>query len=89
MGAEGFSWEGFKEILDDRHLFPEYYLFKFIVPKDKKKKVLDLFKGEEIRVRSSKNGRFVSITARCFMKSSEEVITIYKMAAKIEGIVAL
>jgi len=84
-----FSWDGFKEKIDEMHMFPDHYIFKFIVPKDKKLEVMALFKGEQVFVRSSKNGRFVSITARCFMRSSEEVVAIYQMAAKIEGIVAL
>ena len=86
---DSFTWDGFKKKLDEVHLFPEYYVFKFIVPENRKKEVLSLFKREEISIRSSKSGKFVSITARCYMSSSEEVISIYQMAAKIEGIVAL
>ncbi len=84
-----FTWDGFKKKLDEVHLFPEYYVFKFIVPENRKKEVLELFKKEEINIRSSKNGKFVSITVKCYMSSSDEVISIYQMAAKIEGIVAL
>lgn len=84
-----FTWTGFKEKLDEVHNFPAYYTFKFIVPQDRKLEVEEIFQGEEVAVKSSKNGRFLSITATCFMNSSEEVIAIYKMASKIEGIVAL
>ncbi len=85
----GFTWAGFKEKLEEIHVFPEHYVFKFIVPVDRQKQVIELFQGEEVKVRNSKSGKFISITARCFVSSSEEVISIYKKAAKIEGIVAL
>ncbi|WP_461832935.1 DUF493 family protein [Desulfothermus sp.] len=85
----GFTWTGFKEKLEEIHVFPEHYVFKFIVPVDRKKQVIELFQGEEVKLRNSKSGKFISITARCFVSSSEEVISIYKKAAKIEGIVAL
>ncbi len=32
-----FTWEGFKEKLEEIHIFPDNYVFKFIVPIDRKK----------------------------------------------------
>ncbi len=51
--------------------------------------MIELFKGEDVFVRNSKNGKFISISVRCYVASSDEVIEIYKRASKIEGIVAL
>ncbi|GAB6888117.1 hypothetical protein JCM13304A_16150 [Desulfothermus okinawensis JCM 13304] len=84
-----FTWEGFKEKLEEIHIFPDNYVFKFIVPIDRKNQVIELFKGEDVFVRNSKNGKFISISVRCYVASSDEVIEIYKRASKIEGIVAL
>lgn len=84
-----FSWSKFKEQLDEVHNFPTYYTFKFIVPRDRKEEVAEIFHGEKLSINASKNGKFFSITAKIYMHSSEDVILIYKKASKIEGIVAL
>ncbi len=79
--------------LEDQFEWPTVYLFKFIVPADNKKIALveDLFNSEtaEISIRTSKNGNFVSVSAKEMMLSPEKVIERYKEAAKIEGIISL
>ncbi len=86
---EDFSLERFKHTLDEHYTWPGIYVFKFIVPKDREKEVVAIFKEEEISIRRSKNGRFISVTARCHVKSSDEVVEVYREASSIEGIVAL
>ena len=85
-------FKSLKEKLDDQNDWPSLYMFKFIIPADNQKIALTeaLFGPEaEISSLSSKNGKFISITAKVVMVSSDEIIRIYKKAAKIEDIIAL
>ena len=79
----------FQEKLDATHTFPTIYMFKFIVLEDKRKMVETLFSGHEVMSKPSSKGKYVSITAKPMMGSSESIIEIYKKAHKIEGIIAL
>ncbi|BDD11283.1 DUF493 domain-containing protein [Fulvitalea axinellae] len=80
----------FKEKLEAQHKFPGPYLFKFIVPSAKiaelKGKVL---KGVSWIEKPSRNGRFVSLTAKVRVKSSDEVIQVYQKAKEVEGLMSL
>ena len=77
--------------LDDQCEWPHVYMFKFIIPADNQKLALveSLF-GEEavITTRQSSSNKFISITAKELMLNSDEIITIYKKATKIEGIMS-
>jgi putative lipoic acid-binding regulatory protein len=67
-------------------------MFKFIIESDNKKLALveALFREEsEISTRTSSNGKFISVTSKQVVLNVEEVITIYKNAQNIEGIMAL
>jgi hypothetical protein len=65
-------------------------MFKFIVPKQEFKYLLDLFEPrDEINTRKSRNGNYISITAKCRVQSSEEVLALYEAASKIKGILSL
>jgi uncharacterized protein len=69
--------------------FPVVYMFKFIIPADNRRLALlqQLFE-EDSRFFSkpSRNGKFLSVTIKIVMLSSEEVIGRYREAAAIEGI---
>ena len=84
-----FSEADFKEKLDNTHKFPTLYMFKFIVPEAKKDEVTALFPGNEVAVKPSSKGKYVSITARTMMPSSDAVMELYGKAHQIEGIIAL
>ena len=79
----------FKKQLDDHYRWPSKYLFKFIVPSGKEGEFEDIFPGEELKFRSSKEGKYISISADVVMNSSEEVMDIYRKAYKIEGVISL
>ncbi len=84
------SREDFKQALDQNHTWPCQYMFKFIVPVGQEQLVFDLFESQDaIRTRTSRNGRYISVTAKCRMHSSEEVIAVYDAASHIEGIIPL
>ena len=80
----------FKQTLDQTHVWPCQYMFKFIVPVERKNEVLDLFQEEDaISTRMSRNGMYVSVTAKCRVHSSDEVVAVYEAASGIQGIVSL
>ncbi len=81
--------KSFAEKLDQEHHWPTHYLFKFIVPKGKEEEVTKIFPPDEYKIRESSNGNYVSVSAKIYLESSEEVIKIYEEAYKIPGIISL
>lgn len=79
--------------LDETTKFPSDYLYKFIVTAEGNKvtQVEDLFnnKGAVIKTKKSKTGKYISISIVINLATSEEVISYYKQAEKIEGIISL
>ena len=80
---------GFKEKLDRVHQWPSLYMFKFIVPGEKEAEVKQLFPKNVVTTRPSKNGKYVSVTAKVMVASPDQVVKIYEQAADIEGLIAL
>jgi uncharacterized protein len=83
-------WANFRQLLDSQVEWPSEYLFKFIVPKrqlDEMKNIFD--KEEQLVVRASSKGKYLSVTARVMVDSSDDVIAIYTAAGAIEGIISL
>jgi uncharacterized protein len=84
------QWQkSFKEKLDQHHVWPSLYIFKFIVPHGKEKEVKQLFPLHHTTEKASKNGNYISITVQMMMPSSESVIDVYIKASEIEGLIAL
>lgn len=80
----------FQKSLDEYHDWPCKYLFKFIVPEEKKDQVLALFESrDELSLKKSRNGRYISISAKCDVNCSEEVLVVYQAAARIKGVISL
>ncbi len=82
-----------KNQLDDTTLFPADYMYKFIVPSDENQveEVQNLFnnKGAVIQTKKSKTGKYISVSIVLKIESSEEVISYYKKAEIIKGIISL
>ncbi|TCI91056.1 DUF493 family protein [Tenacibaculum sp. M341] len=82
-----------KQKLEETTEFPSTYLYKFIVPttKDQIKQVQDLFTegGAVINTRKSRSGKYTSVSIHLNVKSADEVISYYKNAEQIEGIISL
>ncbi len=82
--------QGFKEQLDDHYEWPAKYLFKFIVPYQKVDEIIRVFPEDQpVIQRASSGGKYVSISADVMMKSSEEVMTIYRNAYLVDGVISL
>ena len=82
-----------KERLVSTTEFPSEYLYKFIVPSEGNQ-VMDiekLFKGKSIKLnkKDSKTGKYVSVSIRVNLSSPDEVISYYKQAETIKGIISL
>ena len=80
-----------KEQLDLQE-WPGVYMFKFIVPNTPEKiaMVSALFdNGADLKFQPSKNGKYVSVSSKEMMLSSQGIIDRYLEAAKIEGLIAL
>ena len=82
-------WTRFQELLDEQSEWPGDYTFKFIAPQTELNALKDIFGGHPVKVRASSKGNYVSVTARLHMYSSDDVITIYKSAREIEGVISL
>jgi hypothetical protein len=85
-------YSNLKKKLEEQFDWPSLYLFKFIIPSDNKKLALvkALFGAEaEVKTKQSKNNKYISISAKEIMVSPDEIITIYKNAEAIEGIISL
>ncbi|MEP2171879.1 MAG: DUF493 family protein [Polaribacter sp.] len=79
--------------LDETTSFPADYLYKFIVPTDgnQVKEVEELFNntGAIIKTKKSKTGKYVSVSIVLKVLNSGIVISYYKKAEKIKGIISL
>lgn len=81
--------EAFREKLEIQYKFPALYNFKFIVPKEGTNEVKKLFPKSECKLKSSRNGKYVSVTIPVMTASSDQIIEAYEKANKIQGIIAL
>lgn len=82
--------ENFQQRLNETHSWPCTYMFKFIVPEAKSEQIMDLFESkDEIYTRHSRNGKYVCVTAKCQVHSSEEVMAVYEAAAQVKGVLSL
>jgi len=85
-------YRSLKAKLKENHSFPILYMFKFIVPSDNDKiaRIMGLFGDTaDVSMKSSRNGKFTSITAKEVMLSASEVIEKYQQAENVEGLIAL
>ena len=86
-------YQNLKAKLDDTTTFPSDYLYKFIVSVAGNKVALiqEIFHNKEalITIKKSKTGKYNSISIVIKLATSDEVISYYKQAEKIEGRISL
>ena len=75
--------------LEEFYTFPCCYVFKFIAPMARVDELAGLLEGKPFTTRYSKNARYVSFTAEWEVASSEEVISYYRRAGNIKGVISL
>ena len=91
MKKKETDWSGLKSKLETMD-FPMVYLFKFIFPNDNRTLALveALFGPEaQVHVNKSRNGNYLSLSAKEMMIDVDQVIDRYKQAAEIEGVMSL
>ena len=84
--------DSFRQKLSDSMSFPGVYMFKFIITSEHRNIALveNLFDAEaEISTKESDKGKYTSVTARQVVMNVEEIINIYRKAARIKGIMFL
>lgn len=84
-----FDKAAFKEKLESVGQFPMLYMFKFIVPMGRENEVGALFPKNEMSLKPSSGGKYVSTTIQVMMENSDQIIEIYEQASVIEGVIAL
>jgi hypothetical protein len=85
------SWDknNFKEKLEGEHAFPCIYLFKFIVPTANKQELQLILPKGEVSYKKSKGDKYVSVSVKALINTSDEIISVYERAYQIEGIISL
>lgn len=84
-----FDKASFKEKLESSGEFPMLYMFKFIVPKGKEVEIEALFPKNEIALKPSSGGKYISTTIQAMMDNADQIIGIYEQASEIEGVISL
>ncbi len=79
--------------LEETTTFPTKYMFKFIVPskEDKTEAIKNMFNhlGAVITTKSSKNGKYTSLTILVMMQNVNEIIQKYEEVDSVEGVISL
>ncbi|MBK5720287.1 DUF493 domain-containing protein [Dysgonomonas sp. Marseille-P4677] len=83
----------FKEKLEQTHMFPSDYIFKYIVPSEQSiiARLCAIFDdpNTSFSTRDSKNGKYTSITVKVPVNDADDIIIYYRQASAIDGIMAL
>ena len=93
MSDKNEFYSKLKVQLEDTTDFPAEYMYKFIVPSgnNQTEEVEQIFDntGAVIKTKQSKTGKYVSLSIVLKIESAEKVISYYKKAEKIKGIISL
>ena len=87
MDADPYA--SLKARLDEGHVWPALYTFKFIMKSDVLDGFVTILEGHRFTTRASASGRHVAITAELFVETSDEVIAVYRRAAEFPGVISL
>ncbi len=83
-----FDKAAFKEKLEASGEFPMLYMFKFIVPTGTEHEIAALFPKNEVVLKPSSGGKYISTTIQVMMDSADQIIHIYERASDIEGLIS-
>lgn len=84
--------EQLRRRLNEIHIWPSIYMYKFIFERDDHKLVqLKLIFGEsaQFMLRESANGKYMSLTIKEMMMDAETIFVRYDHVGKLEGIISL
>jgi uncharacterized protein len=89
---EHHQFNELRKKLDETQSYPSVYMFKFIMDADNRKIALveNLFsENAELYTKESDKGKYISITIKEVMMSTDEIINIYQKASEIKGVMLL
>ena len=93
MADKEAFYDKLKFQLEDTTSFPSDYMYKFIIPSsgNQEEEVKKLFNtnGPVIKTKKSKNGKYTSVSIVVKLNSADEIISYYKKAESIKGIISL
>lgn len=87
-------YKNLKNQLEQDTEWPAPYLFKFIVPTDKKKiqQILGFFEdipNAKAKTKTSSKGQYTSVSIEAVMDSADAVIEKYQHVSVVEGLLSL
>jgi len=88
MKIDEDPYSGLRVLLEEIS-WPAVYIYKFIGVESDINTIKYLFKSAEVSLKETPKKKYVSLTARMMMLNAEDVINVYKDAAKIKGVIAL
>ena len=86
------EFENFRNKLVESTTFPSVYMFKFIIKSSNRNIALveNLFPPEaDLHTKESGSGKYTSITAKLVVMNVDEIMSVYKKASVIKGIMFL
>ncbi len=83
------GWTRFKELLDSQNDWPAEYPFKFIVPRAGLIHLEEIFPDDDLTIKESRRGNYLSVSVKIEAESSDSIVKIYESAAGIEGVISL
>ncbi len=75
--------------LDACETWPCTYCFKFVAKSDGLAPLLELFEGFSVSLRESSGGKYTSLTVQAEMRTSDEVLAVYRKVAEMPGVMSL
>lgn len=85
------DFEKFRELLKDQN-YPSVYLYKMIFKKDFEELVAlkNCFEETaEFSTKESRNGKYISLSVKQMMLSTDDIIEKYKQIHQFEGVIVL
>ena len=82
-------YDRLKISLEKAHKWPGTYLFKFIVPIDKKAELLALLPLGSIQLKESRGSKYIAVSLTSMMADATDVIQVYQKVSTVTGIVSL
>lgn len=81
--------EEFKQILNGSYVWPDIFPFKFIVLPEYVDDLKAILNTENVVLKPSKTGKYISVSADIMIHNSQEVLDIYEKIKAIKDIIAL
>jgi len=86
-------YTAFKNKLEETHIFPTDYVFKFILSADESNiaKLYSIYEKADatFSMKDSRNGKYTSVTIKTSVNDANDIIIYYRQVAAIDGVMML